>query len=203
MPPSWPSRLLSGSSTPSSSSSTPTPSSARPADNPRPILPQASQSASYAGPQSPTRSDATPRQHAHNRSSSHPLPRIFSRKKSSGALHADSGLDVPPDDALIPVLNDSLRESPSRTASGKKRWDEGQATTRQCICCFTQCRFPAGLKVFRCTNCLTINDLETPGSDHRTGRAQREGQPRLEARSAYLLDSKGLSTIDDKQETYR
>lgn len=165
MPPSWPSRLLSGShSSPPTNGST-QPSSSRPGNRPPPVV-QPHHPDSYPGPvpPSPSRTAESPRQHG--RSTSHPLPRIFGRKKSLGTL---KGLDVdgPPDDTLVPVLNEQLTASPTRATHGKKRLDQDPNVTRPCICCATKCRFPRGLTVFRCTSCLTINDLEQYVADKK------------------------------------
>jgi len=165
MPPSWPSRLLSGSHSSSPTNGSTQSSSSRPGNRPPPVVqPHHPDSYPGPGPPSPSRIAESPRQHG--RSTSHPLPRIFGRKKSLGTL---KGLDVdgPPDDALVPVLNEPLTASPTRATQGKKRLDQDPNVTRPCMCCFTKCRFPRGLTVFRCTNCLTINDLEQHAPDNK------------------------------------
>jgi len=158
MPPSWPSRLLSGSQSSSPSNGSTQPSASRPGNRPPPVVqPQHPDSFSGPGPVSPNRTGDSPRQHG--RSTSHPLPRIFGRKKSLGTL-IGGDLDGPPEDVLVPGLKTPLTASPTRQTHGKKRLDQDPNVTRPCMCCFTKCRFPRGLTVFRCTNCLTINDLE-------------------------------------------
>ncbi|KAI5211393.1 hypothetical protein AUEXF2481DRAFT_199658 [Aureobasidium subglaciale EXF-2481] len=98
---------------------------------------------------------SSPRQQPHTRAVSHPLPRIFGRKKSAPVLR-----DVPLDEYLVPVL-DAGPPGPSKLDKpiGGRKKDE-ELTTRQCMCCDNTVRFPRDLNVFRCTNCLTINDIE-------------------------------------------
>jgi len=197
MPPSWPSRLLSGSSTPASSNNSNDlgqPSSSRTVSRstpPVPSIPAPSQSRPHLGPPpSPTRTTPTSRQHAHNRSSSHPLPRIFGRKKSAGALKGQLDLDTPPDDALVLVLDGPVTESPTRNVSGKRRREDDANTTRHCMCCSTKCRFPRGLTVFRCTNCLTINDLTPHVPSEKSDRGVRDPEKGSNAQSNYQLGPK-------------
>ena len=191
MPPSWPSRLLSGSSTPTSNTAAPSPSSRTTSySKPLPAVPCASQPTLLAQPPSPTRS-STPRQPTHTRSSSHPLPRLFSRKKSSGALKQILDSDTPLDDTLVPILDGPSAASPSRTPTYKRKDDPN--ALGQCMCCDSRVRFPRELRVFRCTNCLTINDLTalTPSGGPGAERERKE----LEAgrQAPYLLGPKRQS----------
>ena len=184
MPPSWPSRLLSGSLSSSPSGNSTQPSA--PQSNTRPpavVQPHHPDSYPGPGPPSPSRTKESPRQHG--RSTSHPLPRIFGRKKSLGTLRGVD-LDAPPDDVLVPVLNTPLTASPTRQTHGKKRLDLDPNVTRPCMCCFTKCRFPRGLTVFRCTNCLTINDLEPYVPDTKN---QDKDEP-SESKPSYSLGPK-------------
>ncbi|CAK1357006.1 unnamed protein product [Cercospora beticola] len=99
------------------------------------------------------------RQHAHSRSVSHPLPKIFGRKKSAGNFHET---DVPLDDDLVPVLDEPAPKKPTRVISGKRSQvvDEDGKATRVCMCCDSKCKVPQELSRFRCLCCLTINDLK-------------------------------------------
>lgn len=166
MPP-WPARLLSGSSNSITSTAAPAhrdgllPSPpAQPhvaGDRPPPPANNGRRVTS-----SPSRSDsARGRPHAHNRSVSHPLPRLFGKKKSSGNLQGISDSDVPLDDALVPVLDEPApARTPTKVVHGKSRADDDSHATRHCMCCDSKVRFPRDLKVFRCTSCLTVNDLQ-------------------------------------------
>jgi hypothetical protein len=102
----------------------------------------------------PTQS-SSPRQQPHTRAVSHPLPRIFGKKKSAPVLRS-----IPLDEHLVPVLDAGPSGGPSldKPIGGRKKDEE--LITRQCMCCDNKVRFPRDLNVFRCTNCLTINDLE-------------------------------------------
>lgn len=154
MPPpsSWSSRLLSAGSASSSARDKPLP---RPP--PSDYLDPPTLNHDRRAP-SPTRPrPAGSRQHTHNRSASNPLPKIFGRKKSTN-FH---DTDVPLDDGLVPVSEHS-EPAPSRVISGKrgKAFDEGNKTTRKCMCCDSRVNVPRELPRFRCLCCLTINDLK-------------------------------------------
>lgn len=156
MPPPWSSRILAGSSSnsaPQRGSSNPTSSST---SKPLPRLPD--------GPGSPTR--ASPGR-THNRTASHPLPKLFGRKRSTGNLGTVGDGDGLVDDALVPVLDKPLGARPlppGRVISGKKKQpgqgeeDDGKLM-RRCMCCDSRVRVPKELDKFRCMCCLTVNDL--------------------------------------------
>ncbi|SMR44171.1 unnamed protein product [Zymoseptoria tritici ST99CH_3D1] len=159
---SWSSRLL-----PSGSASNTTPpragSSSHPRDKPLPPRPSP---AEYTDPPTlnpdrlvplPSRPRApSARQHAHNRSASNPLPKIFGRKKSANF----NDTDVPLDDSLIPVAGNGAEATVPRTISGKKgKQSEDGKATRKCMCCDSKVNVPKELPRFRCLCCLTINDL--------------------------------------------
>lgn len=167
MPPSWSSRFLAGGSS-SNTSSSKAPASNR--DKPLPPRPP--------GPDDATRAETLPtrpktagnmgRTHTHGRSVSHPLPRLFSRKKSTGNLggsgSAFNDSDLPLDEALVPVLDEVVDVGqPARVISGKRKMvgvegDEGKVM-RRCICCDSRVKVPRELERFRCMCCLTICDL--------------------------------------------
>ena len=99
------------------------------------------------------------RTHTHGRSVSHPLPKIFGRKKSAGVLANYHDTDVPLDDDLVPVL-DEESSTPTRVISGKKgKANEEEKIARKCMCCDSKVNVPKELAKFRCMCCLTINDL--------------------------------------------
>lgn len=149
----WPPRLTSLSSGTTGNTNRPAPASPpRPRDQPPPIPGQSS----------------SPRQQAHLRAVSHPLPRLFGKKKSAPHLR-----DVHPlDNSLIPVLDTGSPgvPTPTKPISGRKKDED--LTTRQCMCCDNKVRFPRDLKIFRCTNCLTVNDLEPYVKEPRDQKAQ-------------------------------
>jgi E3 ubiquitin-protein ligase HECTD2 len=157
MPPPWSSRILAGSS----SNSAPQRGSSNSTFNsnkPLPRLPD-------PGPGSPTR--LSPGKASHNRTASHPLPKLFGRKRSTGNLGNVGAADGLVDDALVPVLDQPLGTRPlppGRVISGKKNKlgpgeeDDGKLM-RRCMCCDSRVRVPKELDKFRCMCCLTVNDL--------------------------------------------
>lgn len=101
------------------------------------------------------------RSHTHNRSVSHPLPRMFSRKKSAANIGQYHDTDVPLDDDLVPVLDGGRESTPTRVVSGKKgKMDDEEKLNRKCMCCDSKVKVPKELEKFRCMCCLTINDLQ-------------------------------------------
>nr|OQO16883.1 hypothetical protein B0A51_16374 [Rachicladosporium sp. CCFEE 5018] len=117
MAPSWSSRLLSGSSSQPSARSQSYTSSSKPL--PRPPLTTSSSTEPLPRPR--TSAGGSPA-HTHNRSVSHPLPRLFSRKKSVGNLSGSrDDIDVSLDEGLVPVLVEALpkREVSGRALAGK------------------------------------------------------------------------------------
>lgn len=89
-------------------------------------------------------------------------------------------IDLPPDDALVPVLDDGPTNTPTKLIGGKRRDDRDETfATRHCMCCGNKVRFPRDLKVFRCTSCLTVNDLE-PFVPRKGGDTAAQNDPRRE-----------------------
>lgn len=169
MRPSWSSRLLSGSS---SSSAGPIPTSQSTTSPPTTVSSLVDGSSNSTAI---SRGDSSAgRRHIHNRSASHPLPRIFGRKKSSGTLEAALESSGIVDESLVPVDDTPPPVSPTRTGSGRRTGDEAVNATRHCMCCGCKVRFPQHLSVFRCTGCLTVNDLEI--QDATASKDRTEGQ---------------------------
>lgn len=154
MPPPWSSRILAGSSS-NSAPQRGSSNSTNNANNNKP-LPRAPDGI----PGSPTR----PSPGRHNRTASHPLPKLFGRKRSTGNLGTVGDGDGLVDDALVPVLDQPLGtrpQPPSRVISGKKKHgeDDDGKLMRRCICCDSRVRVPSELQYFRCMCCLTVNDV--------------------------------------------
>ena len=124
---------------------------------------------------SPSRSQPT-RHPTHSRSVSHPLPKIFGRKKSAGNLAGFHDTDVPPDDELVPVLDEAAVPTPTRAISGKKgTLEDADKATRKCMCCDNRVKVPKELDKFRCMGCLTINDLK-PAEAQTQDEGEKEKQ---------------------------
>lgn len=103
---------------------------------------------------------------------SHPLPKIFGRKKSARDLGGYNDSDVPLDDDLVPVLDESAAATPMRVmSSGKKggKGDEEGKVMRRCICCDAKLMVPRDLEKYRCQSCYTVVDLK-PLSEQREER---------------------------------
>lgn len=210
MPPSWSTRLLSSNS----SSSTPTRKSSRDhpapppgARPPPPVQTSSTQTGVYDPPPTlynvrptgvtagspqqlpgvhrPRTSTGPSGKSTHGRSVSHPLPRIFGRKKSAQDINARSGwndTDVPLDSGgLVPILTESA-PTPTRVISGRKsgyrdggKGDDDGMAQRRCMCCDVKVSVPRELDKFRCLSCLTVNDLrpieeQNGRNDEITGR---------------------------------
>lgn len=141
----------------------------------------------------PTASPATTGRHHHARSSSHPLPRIFSRKKSAGNLGGYHDTDVPLDEDLVPV--DETMQTPTRGASGKKsKAGEDEKLARRCMCCFNRVNVPRHLHKFRCMCCLTINDL-VPLEEQPDEGKDKEGEKRPDSVAGNLTGSMKASSL--------
>ena len=107
----------------------------------------------------------------HGRSVSHPFPSIFSgRKKKQGDTVRVGGFDSTDDEKVSPVLARSTALNP--TAKQAKGPDK-DLMTGKCMTCDSMVRWPNNLKVFRCTVCLTINDLKVVILEARIGDGQR------------------------------
>lgn len=90
----------------------------------------------------------------HNRSFSHPFPSIFGSKKSE--KKSKQGGDF---DGVRDARHEEAHNKNPAAESSAPRGDR-QPVTGKCMTCDSTVRWPQGLKVFRCTTCLTINDLE-------------------------------------------
>ena len=167
MPSSWSSRFLSNGTPPNRNHAR-----VNPRDKPLPRPPSAAfdsptptltgRDGERALPASPPRPPTmASRQPSHGRSSSHPMPKLFGKKKSTTNLGGYHETDVPFDDDLVPVLDEPREPTPTRVISGKKvkLEDDGKAN-RKCMCCDSKVKVPKELEKFRCMACLTINDLK-------------------------------------------
>ena len=93
--------------------------------------------------------------HGHGRSKSHPFPSLFSGKKNHDGQSA-GGVETMDDETASP----SLARNAHSKAAGKQKVPEKDLKTGKCMTCDSMVRWPKELKVFRCTVCLTINDLK-------------------------------------------
>lgn len=113
-----------------------------------------------------------PRRQGHRRSFSNPFAGIGNRRKSPAKRqhqHVFGVSDSDDDDdgdVTIPLPEVSgtsprkpLPPPPDETATGR------------CMTCNSTMRWPRNLEVFRCTACLTVNDLEPAREETRHGKA--------------------------------
>ncbi|KAF4983749.1 hypothetical protein FZEAL_901, partial [Fusarium zealandicum] len=124
----------------------------------------------------PSRPSSKPtRRPQHTRSMSQPFPSLFSSKKkrqnSVGAPPPDLGFAD--DDAAMP------RQAPKNHARIPSHTRGGPAgskdfATGNCMTCGSLVRWPRELKVFKCTICTTVNDLEPLSAEHTGPRARRD-----------------------------
>ena len=105
----------------------------------------------------------------HGRSMSHPFPSIFhSKKKRNGASGGVANEAAPVEGSCY-----ALSKSPSKAAQNTRstKATDRDLMTGKCMTCDSTVRWPKELKVFRCTVCLTINDL-IPLSTSRRAKDQ-------------------------------
>ena len=132
----------------------------------------------------------------HGRSFSHPFPSFFGRgskrsekRKLKNKVNLNSTDD---DESDGDGGSHHLSYTPSRNSSVNV---SSEVMTGRCITCDSTVRWPRDLKVFRCTVCLTVNDLEPKqdtnhppvGNNQKTTPAPFAVQRKRACRSAYFL----------------
>jgi E3 ubiquitin-protein ligase HECTD2 len=88
---------------------------------------------------------------SHGRSISHPFPSLFSSKKKR--QDESGGLESTDDDSGSSPIR-------SQHSGRQSKSPDKDLTTGKCMTCDSMVRWPKNLQVFRCTVCLTINDLK-------------------------------------------
>ncbi|KAK0723137.1 hypothetical protein B0T26DRAFT_740165 [Lasiosphaeria miniovina] len=102
-----------------------------------------------------------PSRPSHTRSMSHPFPSLFSsKKKKSSPMPLD---DSASDSADEPRPNKPQPRGHRNGSSAGSR----DYSTGNCMTCGSLVRWPRGLQVFKCTICLTINDLQPQARDSK------------------------------------
>jgi E3 ubiquitin-protein ligase HECTD2 len=106
---------------------------------------------------------------SHGRSMSHPFPSLFTgRKKAQG--DSGAGFESTDEDSISPTLARNTSLNPS---AKQIRVPDKDLMTGKCMTCNSMVRWPKDLKVFRCTVCLTINDLKPVFLGARSGDGHR------------------------------
>ena len=101
----------------------------------------------------------------HSRSFSHPFPSLFGGGKRSDPVLENCVVDSSDDsDCVIDVNDPRGAVSPIRAGQSKNSTERGTSSGR-CMTCDSLVRWPSDIHVFRCTICLTINDLESNRRD--------------------------------------
>lgn len=123
------------------------------------------------GPSNGTPNSRPIRTPIHGRSMSHPFPSLFSgKKKRSGDGVLGLELESTDEDPTSPQRTPKRTGAPS---SKPAKMLEKDLTMGKCMTCDSMVRWPKDLKVFRCTVCLTINDLKPIALEARHGDGHR------------------------------
>ena len=125
---------------------------------------------------------------SHSRSMSHPFPSLFSKKKKPVGSSDHSRNEGPtiPDHDYKPLPQPNPRAQPMPT----RKLTRGPAdfATGHCMTCSSLVRWPKELYTFRCTICLTINDLKPlPPDPPQPAVHQSAKEPQDHENSANLL----------------
>ncbi|KAM0338262.1 hypothetical protein ACHAPU_011387 [Fusarium lateritium] len=111
----------------------------------------------------------------HTRSMSQPFPSLFSSKKkrqnSVGAPPPDLGF-ADDDSTMRRQAPKTQTQTPSHTRNGPA--GSKDFATGSCMTCGSLVRWPRELKVFKCTICMTVNDLEPLSIDHDGSTPRRD-----------------------------
>ncbi|KAE8144813.1 hypothetical protein BDV25DRAFT_85090 [Aspergillus avenaceus] len=140
-----------------------------------------------------------PHHRGHSRSISHPFPSPFTGRKRNKSISKHDFLDSDDDDEVT-YLPDPLSTSPRK---GTLRASPGEElTTGKCMTCNCTVRWPRNLKVFRCTECLTINDLEPHGGPSEPNGHGHPGKvekplPTIPRKAVPLSVERTKTIIDD------
>jgi E3 ubiquitin-protein ligase HECTD2 len=110
---------------------------------------------------------AAPRR-AHARSVSQPFPSLLSTSGKKKVTKEDF-LDSDDDDEVSYIPE-------PRSGSPRKRWAPAEDwVSGRCMTCNSTVRWPGNVKVFRCTTCLMVNDLEPHVSSN--DQVPHDGRP--------------------------
>lgn len=102
----------------------------------------------------------------HGRSMSHPFPSIFAGKKKRDGESSAMTHEVP---YCVESLAQSSQSPAKPTSNKSASAADRDLRTGKCMTCDSTVRWPRELKVFRCTVCLTINDLASVSFKGRRG----------------------------------
>jgi E3 ubiquitin-protein ligase HECTD2 len=101
---------------------------------------------------------------------SHPFPSLFSgKKKRQGGTAEAIGFESTDDELMTP----DVAGYTTPTSNTRLKVPDKDLTTGRCMTCDSMVRWPKDLKVFRCTVCMTINDLRPIALEARSGDGYR------------------------------
>ncbi|GAB1313321.1 Putative E3 ubiquitin-protein ligase [Madurella fahalii] len=130
----------------------------------------------------------------HTRSISHPFPSLFSStKKTSGSMKPSDGSGT---DSGGEPTSRGKRLPPAPGHRNGSSVGSRDFATGHCMTCRALVRWPKELQVFRCTICLTINDLQPADRDGRRDEAQElTGPPKERAEPSEKPISLGYTKL--------
>jgi E3 ubiquitin-protein ligase HECTD2 len=106
---------------------------------------------------------------SHGRSLSHPIVSLFNGKKKRNGDHG-TGFESTDDDTVSPAQVRQVTQNPTAKPVKVPGKD---LLTGKCMTCDSMVRWPKNLNVFRCTVCMTINDLKPIMLEARRGDGHR------------------------------
>jgi E3 ubiquitin-protein ligase HECTD2 len=108
----------------------------------------------------PPRPRERPQRPGHSRSLSHPFPSLFAGKKKRHQEGSDRDSSESECDAgASPMIKARTKALGRSQRSGHDRQRSHDFVNGNCMTCGCLLRWPRDLPVFRCTVCLTINDV--------------------------------------------
>ena len=117
--------------------------------------------------QPPSTPSKSSRPGSHGRSLSHPFPSLFAgRKKKQTDAPGPAGFESTDEEKMSPLL---ARNIPVNPTAKLAKVPDADLLEGRCMTCDCKVRWPKKLKVFRCTVCAMINDLEPVVQDPRRG----------------------------------
>ena len=122
-----------------------------------------------------------PQRPAHRRSMSHPFPSLFSsKKKKSYQMYAGDSESSTVEEAGHAPKPGTIRPPTQHSRGHRTVPSTGNmdCSTGTCMTCGSLVRWPKELSVFKCTICLTINDLQPSSLGQGQGQGSRRDAPR-------------------------
>ncbi|KAI9049883.1 hypothetical protein LZ554_006031 [Drepanopeziza brunnea f. sp. 'monogermtubi'] len=111
---------------------------------------------------------------SHGRSMSHPFPSLFSsRRKRPGESAAVAEFESAEEEPDPPIGARNTNQNSTPTPKQRQKVPDKDLMTGNCMTCDSLVRWPKELKVFRCTVCLTINDIKPVILEARRGDGHR------------------------------